>query len=178
MDNRIMLALYKGNRSGKWYSPSVLQARLGDWLIRTFTRSPYSHCEIAVALGSEEHTITHGQYTGCNTKIMLFDCYSASLRDGGVRMKTMTLPADKWDLIPINQLDAYIDVLNYFAQTRGKPYDFIGACGVVLGIKGSLKKWFCSEWCAAALGLQYPDRYSPQSLADWFRQPETAKEKS
>ena len=87
-------------------------------------------------------------------------------------MKTMTLPADKWDSIPINQLDAYIDVLNYFAQTRGKPYDFIGACGVVLGIKGSLKKWFCSEWCAAALGLQYPDRYSPQALADWFRQPE------
>ena len=78
MDNRIVLALYKGNRSGKWYSPSVLQARLGDWLIRKFTRSPYSHCEIAVDKGN-------GQY----------DCYSASLRDGGVRMKTMTLPADK-----------------------------------------------------------------------------------
>ena len=158
MDNRVVLALYKGNRSGKWYSPRVLQARLGDWLIRTFTRSPYSHCEIAVDKGN-------GQY----------DCYSASLRDGGVRMKTMTLPADKWDSIPINQLDAYIDVLNYFAQTRGKPYDLIGACGVVLGIKGSLKKWFCSEWCAAALGLQYPDRYSPQNLADWFRQPQKVK---
>ena len=153
--NTVYLALYKGRRDGAWYQPKVAAARLSDWIIRTLTRSPYSHCEIAVDKGN-------GQY----------NCYSASIRDGGVRLKTMPLPADKWDLIPVNQQDAYIDVLNYFAQTRGKPYDFIGACGVVLGIKGSLKKWLCSEWCAAALGVQYPDRYSPQALADWFRQPE------
>ena len=153
--NTVYLALYKGRRDGVWYQPKVAAARLSDWIIRTLTRSPYSHCEIAVDKGN-------GQY----------NCYSASIRDGGVRLKTMPLPADKWDLIPVNQQDAYIDVLNYFAQTRGKPYDFIGACGVVLGIKGSLKKWFCSEWCAAALGVQYPDRYSPQALANWLRQPE------
>ena len=153
--NTVYLALYKGRRDGAWYQPKVAAARLSDWIIRTLTRSPYSHCEIAVDKGN-------GQY----------NCYSASIRDGGVRLKTMPLPADKWDLIPVNQQDAYIDVLNYFAQTRGKPYDFIGACGVVLGINGSLKKWFCSEWCAAALGVQYPDRYSPQALANWLRQPE------
>ena len=153
--NTVYLALYKGRRDGAWYQPQVAAARLSAWIIRTLTRSPYSHCEIAVDKGN-------GQY----------NCYSASIRDGGVRLKTMPLPADKWDLIPVNQQDAYIDVLNYFAQTRGKPYDFIGACGVVLGIKGSLKKWFCSEWCAAALGVQYPDRYSPQALANWLRQPE------
>lgn len=153
--NTVYLALYKGRRDGAWYQPKVAAAWLSDWIIRTLTRSPYSHCEIAVDKGN-------GQY----------NCYSASIRDGGVRLKTMPLPADKWDLIPVNQQDAYIDVLNYFAQTRGKPYDFIGACGVVLGIKGSLKKWFCSEWCAAALGVQYPDRYSPQALANWLRQPE------
>ena len=153
--NTVYLALYKGRRDGAWYQPKVAAARLSDWIIRTLTRSPYSHCEIAVDKGN-------GQY----------NCYSASIRDGGVRLKTMPLPAYKWDLIPVKQQDAYIDVLNYFAQTRGKPYDFIGACGVVLGIKGSLKKWFCSEWCAAALGVQYPDRYSPQALANWLRQPE------
>ena len=163
MDNhpRIALALYKGNRSGKWYSPSVLQARLGDWLIRTFTRSSYSHCEIAVVVGNNQ-----------------YNCYSASLRDGGVRLKTMPLPADKWDLIPIRQTNAYADTLNYFGRTQGEGYDFIGACGVILGIKGSLKKWFCSEWCAAALGVQYPDRYSPQELANWLGQPEKARQKS
>ena len=161
--NVIYLAMYKGRRDGAWYQPDIAAARLSDWIIRTLTRSPYSHCELAVLIpplngGSDDHAV--------------FDCYSSSIRDGGVRVKTMPLPADKWDLIPVNQQDAYIDVLNYFAQTRGKPYDFIGACGVVLGIKGSLKKWFCSEWCAAALRVQYPDRYSPQALANWLRQPE------
>ena len=161
--NVIYLALYKGRRDGAWYQPKVAAARLSDWIIRTLTGSPYSHCELAVLIpplngDPDDHTV--------------FDCYSSSIRDGGVRLKTMPLPADKWDLIPVNRQDVYIDVLNYFAQTRGKPYDFIGACGVVLGINGSLKKWFCSEWCAAALGLQYPDRYSPQALANWLRQPE------
>ena len=148
------LALYKGKKEGRGLK--VRWARFRDWLVRTVTRSPYSHCEIAVTV----HPKT------------LYTCYSASARDGGVRCKVMALPADKWDLIPINQLDAYIDVLNYFAKTRGKPYDFVGACGVILGIKGSLKKWFCSEWGAAAFGLQYPDQYSPQALADWFRRSE------
>ena len=161
--NTVYLALYKGRRDGAWYQPKVAAARLSDWIIRTLTRSPYSHCELAVLIPPPD---------GDPDDHAVFDCYSSSIRDGGVRLKTMPLPADKWDLIPVNQQDAYIDVLNYFAQTRGKPYDFIGACGVVLGIKGSLKKWFCSEWCAAALGVQYPDRYSPQALADWFRQPE------
>ena len=151
---QVYLALYKGRKRGK--TPRELWQRLMDWAVRWATNGQYSHCEIAV-----KHSFADD-----------YHCYSASLRDGGVRSKTMPLPADKWDLIPVNQQDAYIDVLHYFAQTRGKPYDFIGACGVVLGIKGSLKKWFCSEWCAAALGLQYPDRYSPQALADWFRQPE------
>ena len=40
MDNRITLALYKGNRSGKWYSPSVLQARLVDTHIHTQPLQP------------------------------------------------------------------------------------------------------------------------------------------
>ena len=157
---RVYLALYKGRKRGT--SPRELWQRLMDWAVRIATRGQYSHCEIAVKHGFTDD----------------YHCYSASLRDGGVRLKTMPLPADKWDLIPINQLDAYIDILNYFAQTRGKPYDFIGACGVILGIKGSLKKWFCSEWCAAALGVQYPDRYSPQELADWLGQPEKARQKS
>ena len=165
----IYLALYKGRRDGAWYQPKVAAARLSDWIIRTLTRSPYSHCELAVLIPPPD---------GDPDDHAVFDCYSSSIRDGGVRVKTMPLPSEKWDLIPVNQQDAYIDVLNYFAQTRGKPYDFIGACGVVLGIKGSLKKWFCSEWCAAALGLQYPDQYSPQALADGLRQPEKARQKS
>ena len=144
----VYLALYKGHRDGAWYQPKVSAARLGDWLIRTFTRSPYSHCEIAVNKGN-------GQYA----------CYSASLRDGGVRCKTMPLPDDKWDLIPIRDADAYDRVWALYQNTRGAKYDFGGALGVVLPIRQAAQKWFCSEWCAAALGLPWEERVSPNSLA-------------
>ena len=83
--NTVYLALYKGRRDGAWYRPGVAAARLSDWIIRTLTGSPYSHCELAVPCAD-------GQY----------DCYSSSIRDGGVRLKTMPLPPEKWDLIPVD----------------------------------------------------------------------------
>lgn len=158
-DDTIYLALYKGRRDGAWYQPNVAAARLGDWLIRTFTRSPYSHCEIALHKGG-------GQYA----------CYSASIRDGGVRVKTMPLPSEKWDLIPVRATEAQVRAA--FETTRGAKYDWLGATGVITRWRHDKRKWFCSEWCAAALGVQYPDRYSPQELADWLGQPEKARQKS
>ena len=150
MDNRVVLALYKGNRSGKWYSPRVLQARLGDWLIRTFTRSPYSHCEIAVALDG-------GQ----------FECYSSSIRDGGVRVKTMPLPPEKWDLIPVDVKPE--QAYEALAATFGAKYDWLGATGVIARWRHDKRKWFCSEWCAWTLGLSNPERFCPGSLAEYCR---------
>lgn len=79
--SQIYLALYKGRRDGTGIQ--VQAARLTDWATRRLTRGIYSHCEIAVALDSGR-----------------FECYSASIRDGGVRRKTMPLPPDKWDLLP------------------------------------------------------------------------------
>lgn len=144
----VYLALYKGRRDGAWYQPNVAAARLGDWLIRTFTRSPYSHCEIALHKGG-------GQYA----------CYSASIRDGGVRAKTMPLPADKWDLIPIRDAEAHDKVWALYQATIGARYDYIGALGVVLPVRQVEQRWFCSEWCARALGLGQPEKYSPSRLA-------------
>ena len=149
----IYLALYKGRRDGAWYQPDIAAARLSDWIIRTLTLSQYSHCELALAHGN-------GQY----------DCYSSSIRDGGVRVKTMPLPSEKWDLIPVRATEA--QVRSAFETTRGARYDWLGATGVITRWRHDKRKWFCSEWCAAALGLQYPDRYSPQALADWLGQPE------
>lgn len=60
---RVYLAMYKGRQDGSGIK--VWAARLIDWAIRTITRSPYSHCEIAI------------RYSGG-----LFDCYSSSARDG------------------------------------------------------------------------------------------------
>lgn len=150
--NVIYLALYKGRRDGAWYRPGIAAARLSDQIIRALTRSTYSHCELAVPRDG-------GQY----------DCYSSSIRDGGVRVKTMPLPPEKWDLIPIRQTNAYADTLNHYGATRGQPYDWLGAAGVITRWRDDRRKWFCSEWCAAALRLDNPARFSPEALARHFR---------
>ena len=148
--NVIYLALYKGRRDGAWYQPDIAAARLSDWIIRLFTRSPYSHCELAVPR-------TDGQY----------DCYSSSIRDGGVRVKTMPLPAAKWDLIPVRATEAQVRAV--FETTRGAKYDWLGATGVIARWRHDKRKWFCSEWCAMALGLANPDRFCPGSLAAYLQ---------
>ena len=142
----VYLALYKGRRDGAWYRPGVAAARLSDWIIRTLTGSPYSHCELAVPCAD-------GQY----------DCYSSSIRDGGVRVKIMPLPAAKWDLIPVPATEAQVRAA--FETTRGAKYDWLGATGVIARWRHDKRKWFCSEWCAAALGLDAPERYCPNTLA-------------
>ncbi|WP_274570660.1 hypothetical protein V6667_06440 [Neisseria leonii] len=146
----VYLALYKGRKSGGGIK--VQLARLADWAVRQATGGIYSHCEIAVAQADGR-----------------FACYSASLRDGGVRAKTMPLSEDKWDLIELRQADLLPRINYWFLQTRGAPYDTIGALGVVLPLSGSLKKWFCSEWCAQVLGLPQPETYSPNTLAKHFQ---------
>ena len=85
----IYLALYKGHRDGSGWR--VWCARATDWLTRILTRGQYSHAEIAVRL-PENDVADAAQY----------ECYSASIRDGGVRLKTMPLPGNKWDLIDLS----------------------------------------------------------------------------
>ncbi|WP_314309349.1 hypothetical protein [Kingella denitrificans] len=147
---KIYLALYKGRRDGAWYKPSVATARVSDWIIRTLTGSPYSHCELAVPC-------TDGQY----------DCYSSSIRDGGVRLKTMPLPPEKWDLIPVDVKPE--QVYEALAATFGAKYDWLGATGVIARWRHDKRKWFCSEWCAWTLGLSNPERFCPGSLAEYCR---------
>ena len=144
---KIHLALYKGRKRIR--HPHDLWPRLSDGLVRLFTRSPYSHCEIAVHLSDG-----------------LFACYSSSPRDGGVRAKTMPLPPDKWDLIALPNVDAAY-VAAYFGQTQGRGYDWLGVVGFPWGLN-MRDKWFCSEWCACVLGLPKPHRYTPSGLAVLF----------
>ena len=145
---QVYLALYKGRKQGT--SPKELAQRLMDWAVRWATRGQYSHCEIAV-----KHSFADD-----------YHCYSASARDGGVRSKTMPLTPDKWDLIPIRDAEAYDRVLALYQSTRGAKYDFGGALGVVLPIRQAVQRWFCSEWCAHALGLGQPEKFSPSNLAE------------
>lgn len=148
----IYVAFYKGRKGGKGIK--VQLARLADWAIRQATGGIYSHCEIAVALGDGR-----------------FKCYSASLRDGGVRRKVMPLPPHKWDLVQVS--DGLIDsTRTLYRHSVGEPYDLIGALAVALPrciATPRLGRWFCSEWCAQALGLNQPEKYSPNALAKHFQ---------
>jgi len=136
----VYAAFYRG-RAKKRFS----LARLGDWLTRRVTRGPYSHCEIAVAIGDG-----------------LYRCYSSSFRDGGVRIKTMPLPGNKWDLISLDI--ACAQVMTFHDRHIGKPYDWRGVLGFVFYNRDSRNKWFCSEYCAAALGFSEAWRISPSLL--------------
>ena len=100
----IYLALYRGRRNGSGWR--VWCARATDWLTRALTRGQYSHCEIAV----REHP--HAS---------VYTCYSASIRDGGVRTKVMPLPEAKWDLIPLpSTLEAHERLQRVWAETQGQ----------------------------------------------------------
>ena len=145
----IYLALYRGRRDGTGWR--VWCARATDWLTRVLTRGKYSHCEIAVRLPET----ADGQE---------YECYSASIRDKGVRMKTMPLPSAKWDLIPLPDSVGW-RLETMWAQTQGQGYDLLGAFGVVFGLRENHRRWFCSEWVGKALGLPESWRFSPNDLA-------------
>ena len=152
MSNRqIYLALYKGHRDGAGWR--VWCARFTDWLTRKLTRGQYSHAEIVV----REHP-----------QASVYTCYSASIRDKGVRCKVMPLPSAKWDLIPLpDSVGGRLETL--WAQTQGQGYDLPGAFGVVFRLPENRSKWFCSEWVGAALGLPESWRFSPNDLAAIFK---------
>ena len=145
----IYLALYHGHRGGTGWR--VWAARFTDGLTRILTRGRYSHCEIAIRLAGQD---SEPQY----------ECYSASLRDKGVRRKTMPLPSAKWDLIALpDSVGGRLHSL--WKETRGQGYDLPGAFGVVFGLPENRKRWFCSEWVGKALGLSESWRFSPNDLA-------------
>ncbi|WP_127960149.1 hypothetical protein [Serratia microhaemolytica] len=137
--SQVYLAFYKGiaaPRSVAW---------LADWVTRKVTRGIYSHCELVVELANGEYR-----------------CYSASIRDKGVRCKVMPLPAEKWDLVPISARAESVE--EFFHYHRALHYDLLGAIGFVLLQRGRDDKFFCSEFCAEFLRLQESWRYHPNLL--------------
>ena len=131
----VQLALYKG------------EGDLFNRLIRWWTGSQYSHCELVVR----------------------GNCFSSSVRDGGVRGKPMALPADKWDLIELPWADAQ-QAQAWFNRHAGERYGWLDLLtGQLLGMQRDHRGVFCSEACAKALGLRNSTRMSPQALLDACR---------
>jgi len=133
----IRLALYKA--PGDTY----------DCLIRVWTRSPYSHCELV---------LPDGRFA------------TSSPRNGGVRAKVIEPDPDVWDFLPLPWIKA-TSVEQLLEQEAGASYDWLGILGsqvLPAGIQ-SRSRWFCSEFCAQALELEQPQRYSPGQLAEAVR---------
>lgn len=131
----IHLALYKG------------QGRLFNRLIRLWTRSKYSHCELVLPDGR---------------------WLSASAMDGGVRAKCIELDLEHWDLIPLPWASQQL-IEHVFERHQGKGYDWLGiflSQFLPLGLH-SRRRMFCSEFCAAGLGLNTSaQRFSPVLIGE------------
>lgn len=132
----VQLALYKG------------KGLLFNKLVRWWTSSPYSHCELVI--------------DGL--------AYSSSLMDGGVRKKWIDFKPEHWDFVELPWADADA-VTDYFAATDADKYGVLGLIKSQLlnrnkEFKGSQ---FCSEWCARALGIPSGGIYSPDTLVKLCR---------
>ena len=129
------LALYKAR--GNWM----------DRAIRAWMRGPYSHVELVVGDAPWGST-----------------CFAASNREGAVRLKTMVLDADTWDIVDLGS-DGEAEARQWFLDRIGAKYDWIGILGFIFRpIRGSRSRYFCSEAVAAALGFAEPWRMDPNQL--------------
>lgn len=96
-----------------------------------------------------------------------YRCASASWLDGGVRFKVLALPAEKWRVYELADPSGLQSSAahGWFMRHHGDRYDWLGLLGfVVRRLKGFQRRWFCSEACAAALGLGDPYRFDPATL--------------
>ena len=98
----------------------------------------------------------------------LFATIERTARNIGSGFKTMPLPPGKWDLVELPD-KAGLSAKRLFRRTHGAGYDYPGALGAVFRLPQSRRRWFCSEWCAYAIGCTNPHRYTPGELADTIK---------
>lgn len=131
----VTLASYKA-KGGLW-----------AWLVRWWTRSSYSHCEL----------IVDGIW------------YTSSAPDGGVRMRAFEPTEGHWDFDELPWASEEL-VRKTYRATVGRHYGWIDLIrSQVFNRPGDGGGDFCSEWCAKALGLSTPQQYSPGTLAVYCR---------
>lgn len=136
-------------RAKSWYS----------YLIRFYTRGPYSHSELVFSDGL---------------------CFSSQEGEGS-RFKAISLTADEWDLLPVPVSEAdQLRIRAFCEREKGCEYDWRGISFSFLPVPigwQSAEKWFCSEICAAGLQIAgYLSGFTPASLSPNQLYRELAKE--
>lgn len=148
-----MVAFYKHKKQVK--DLSTLWARIVDDCIGFVTRSQYTHCELVEMLDDYGRRV---------------HMYSSSPRDGGVRVKKYQyLDPLHWDLLPVPKAYRHKSSGNdiaFFADScAGCKYDWLGVLAFVLPwLKGSERRFFCSEFVATFLELRSASKISPAML--------------
>lgn len=109
------------------------EGRLIDKIIRWFTGSKYSHCEILFPSGK---------------------MFSSDAWGGGVRY-TKQYTLQNWDIVPIRiTAEEHKTLVDWCDWKIGSPYDWTGALAFAIPfLEQSTDKWFCSELCGEALRL-------------------------
>lgn len=118
-----------------------------DKAIRFITNSKYSHCEVFA-----------DGYT-----------YTASANSNQVMRYTKPFIDPKlWDIVSINNVTS-ARVQAFYNVTKNDKYDWVGVIlAHVFHIKFDLAvSWYCSEWCAACLGL-HDITITPGALAKFY----------
>ncbi len=132
-------------------------AKFGDYqdkFISLWTYGKYSHVELYF----EEHDI----------------CFSASLRDKGVRFKKIE-HSDHWDSVPLVSKYQEAEIIQWCETQVGLPYDLLGILGLGMNLPFVNnnafmlhKKWYCSEIIATVLTAynikRLPAHISPNRL--------------
>lgn len=94
-------------------------------------------------------------------------CHSSSLRDGGVRRKTISLDRPHWRVIPVTWRDPDA-ALCVFRNHEGESYGYGDLLMQhVLRAPMDVRGVTCSELCALMLGLPRAERIDPAWLTDY-----------
>jgi hypothetical protein len=134
----MITAWYKGD-----HKKDGILARIGYWAIRFGQANQrfggYTHCE-AVFTQNGRVTIA-----------------SASLRDGGVRIKETMLNPDHWDILDVPAWEEML-AIPWFATKAGTPYSVIGAMSSASLLVNLVLRLFkvtptdLGQWCSRTLG--------------------------
>ena len=141
----MLICHYTGDHTGDDW-----QARFGVWATRLGQKGQYGNITHTEAIHTEQ---TDGSVI----------IASASLRDGGVRAKQVTLNPHHWIITDVAMWDVeYSKVL--LALTNGWPYDLKGALATLLPGTQSDKAYFCNRWVGTPY-LKAAGTFGPHQFA-------------
>ncbi len=134
------VAFYKATRPGL--------AGIVNRLIRWWTNSPYSHCELIIS-ESDAGAL----------------CASSSYEDNGVRFKTIRLKPENWDIIEVpTTASQEADAETWYRLHDGQPYDLTACIGFVWRRNHRAGHWDCSESIGDAFAVPEAWRFDPGTL--------------